>query len=134
MGLWLETSDAPCVYCGHGAPATGAGTAAPPPAAASTSSTRPTSGGMAEDEAAVVAKENGWDAVSTVKLTCDEPSHTPKGKLYTDGKGTFFGADNTGHVGWGFKVWTVKKGNKLHYAGNSVWDGSKWVYRDRGTR
>jgi hypothetical protein len=95
----------------------------------------PTSGGMEEGEGSQIAAQLGWTQVNSTKFTCDEPSHTPKGKVYTNGD-VFYGADNTGHVGWGFKVWTTKKGNMLHYAGNIVWKGTAlgWVYKARGTK
>jgi hypothetical protein len=92
---------------------------------------RPTTGGMSEGDGAVIADLNGW-AQDTTGWRCDEPSHSPKGKVYTDGS-VYYGADNTGHVGWGFKVWTKKKGTMLHYAGNTTWDGEAWAYHDRGT-
>ncbi|HWE57291.1 MAG TPA: hypothetical protein VG435_17425 [Acidimicrobiales bacterium] len=93
---------------------------------------RPTSGGMSEDDAATVARLNGW-RVDDTEWKCSDVNHTPKGRVYTDGK-SYFGADNTGHVGWGFKVWTPKKKGVLDYAGNTVWDGptQKWKYIKRG--
>jgi hypothetical protein len=92
---------------------------------------RPTTGGMSEGDGAVIAELNGW-IQDTTEWRCDEPSHKPKGKVYTDSS-VYYGADNTGHVGWGFKVWTKKKGTMLHYAGNTTWSGTEWVYHDRGT-
>ena len=93
---------------------------------------RPTRGGMQENDAAIIAAQNGWTE-DTTEWGCDEPSHTPKGRVYTDGR-VYYGADNTGHAGWGFKVWSKKKKGVLHYAGNTVWSGAQWVYKDRGTK
>lgn len=92
----------------------------------------PTQGGMAEDEARVFADRFGWEAVSTEDVTCTDPTHTPKGKVYTNGK-VFYGADNTGHAGYGFKVWVREKGNRWKYCGNLVWGGAEWHYNPRGT-
>jgi hypothetical protein len=92
---------------------------------------RPTTGGMVEEEAAKLATLNGWTQVTT-SFTCTDASHTPKGKVYTDGT-SYYGADNTGHVGWGFKVWTKKNKTTLNYAGNETWSGAAWVYHARGT-
>lgn len=92
----------------------------------------PTQGGMAEDEARAFADKFGWEPVSTEDVTCSDPTHTPKGKVYTNGK-AFYGADNTGHAGYGFKVWTREKGNRWKYCGNLVWGGAKWKYNPRGT-
>lgn len=92
---------------------------------------RPTAGGMMEGDAAILAELNGWvEAGKSWK--CDDPSHTPKGKVYTDGN-VYYGADNTGHVGWGFKVWEKKNATTLRYTGNTVWDGNRWHYNSRGT-
>lgn len=92
---------------------------------------RPTTGGMMEVDAAVIAELNGWTE-SGKDWKCSDSSHTPKGKVYTDGT-IYYGADNTGHVGWGFKVWTKKNATTLTYAGNTVWDGADWQYISRGT-
>ncbi len=91
----------------------------------------PTAGGMDETDAKIVAESLGWQLVSK-EFRCSDPGHTPKGKVYSDGS-TYYGADNTGHVGWGFKVWTVKKGTMLDYKGNISWNGKKWVHDARGT-
>jgi hypothetical protein len=93
----------------------------------------PTSGGMAEEEATAFAQEFEWQVVSTIKVTCSDPSHTPKGKVYTNGK-VFYGADNTGHAGYGFKVWERDKGNRWKYKGNLVWTGIEWKHVARGTK
>jgi hypothetical protein len=103
----------------------------PPPSSVEDPENRPTEGGMVEGDAAVIADLNGW-WLDTKKYTCSDKSHAPKGKVYTDGT-SFYGADNTGHVGWGFKVWTRKKGNELQYEGNLVWDGTTWKHIPRGT-
>ena len=92
---------------------------------------RPTSGGMTEGDAAAIAGDNEW-TVDNRSWTCSDRGHTPKGRLYTNGD-SFYGADNTGHVGWGFKVWTKKDKTTLDYAGNLVWSGTAWVHRARGT-
>jgi hypothetical protein len=95
---------------------------------------RPTTGGMVEGDAAIIAEANGWEDVSG-KWSCDDSSHTPKGKVYYDKKtGSYYGADNTGHVGWGFKVWTKKDKTTLSYKGNVVWDGTEWKHISRGTK
>ncbi|MCC2686170.1 MAG: hypothetical protein K0R75_3069 [Paenibacillaceae bacterium] len=95
---------------------------------------RPTTGGMVEGDAAIIAEANGWEDVSG-NWSCDDTSHTPKGKVYYDkSSGSYYGADNTGHVGWGFKVWTKKNKTTLSYKGNVVWDGTEWKYISRGTK
>ncbi len=77
----------------------------------------PAARGMTETDAAEIAAEKGWTLVPNWKYdkTADR-SHKPKGKVYTDGK-SFYGADNTGHVGFAFKKWTGAA-RKLAYAGN----------------
>jgi hypothetical protein len=97
------------------------------------SSNWPTSGGMDETDAKTVAGTLDW-VEDTTNWTCQDKSHTPKGKVYTNGAGAYYGADNTGHVGWGFKVWEVNKGKELKYRGNVTWNGTDWVYRARGTK
>lgn len=92
---------------------------------------RPQEGGMSETEAAIIADENDWDDVSK-EWRCSDRAHTPKGKVYKQGS-NYYGADNTGHVGWGFKVWTKKNHTTLDYAGNLVWDGTGWKHIARGT-
>jgi hypothetical protein len=91
---------------------------------------RPTEGGMAEDDAAKIAELNNWDVVNE-EFTCTDISHSPKGRVYTNNKGAFYGADNTGHVGWGFKVWSKKDKTTLVYQGNLVWTGSEWKHITR---
>ena len=86
--------------------------------------------GMVEGDAETVAGVNGWWETSNA-FRCT--GHNPNGKVYTDGK-QFFGADNTGHSGWGFKVWlNGKKPTIKTYAGNYNWNGANWVHDDRGT-
>jgi hypothetical protein len=92
----------------------------------------PTSGGMVEGDGADVAGVLGWTQDGG-GWKCSDPGHTPKGKVYVDGSGNYFGADNTGHVGWGFKVWLKKNKTTLDYAGNYSWDGAQWVHDARGT-
>ncbi|MFC5452440.1 eCIS core domain-containing protein [Paenibacillus aestuarii] len=95
---------------------------------------RPTSGGMVEGDAAIIAEMNGWGDVSG-DWSCDDPSHTPKGKVYYNrSSNSYYGADNTGHVGWGFKVWSKKNKTTLSYKGNVVWDGTVWKHITRGTK
>lgn len=91
----------------------------------------PTEGGMREDEAAAVAQVNDW-AVDKTNWRCRDVAHTPKGRVYTNGD-VYYGADNTGHVGWGFKIWTRAGGTWLNYRGNLVWDGNGWNVIARGT-
>jgi hypothetical protein len=92
----------------------------------------PTAGGMVEGDGATVAGTLGWTQ-DTGTWSCSDRAHTPKGKVYEDGRGNYFGADNTGHVGWGFKVWLKKNKTTLDYAGNYSWDGTGWVHDARGT-
>jgi hypothetical protein len=83
---------------------------------------RPGEGGMSDGDASQIAQLNGWNEVSNPKrFTCKDPAHSPKGKLFMNAEGVYYGADNTGHVGWGFKMWTGK-GTTLEYKGNLVWD------------
>lgn len=91
---------------------------------------RPTEGGMVEEDAAKLAELNGWTQAGS--FSCSDSSHTPKGKVYTNGT-AYYGADNAGHVGWGFKVWTKKNKTTLDYEGNMVWDGNNWKHIPRGT-
>lgn len=89
--------------------------------------------GMTDDEGAGVAHNKGWIDDDT-KYTCDDDSHTPNGAVFTDGK-NFYGPDNTGHVGWGFKVWIKgNKKNQLMYQGNTYWTGTEWKHDARGTK
>ncbi len=122
----------PCYKCGHtnGAPAPQP--QAPVLAGVADPDNRPTKGGMAEVDAAVIADLNGWQVVYK-NYECSDRKHTPKGRLYTNGKGAYYGADNTGHVGWGFKIWSLKN-DVLQYEGNLVWNGKAWqiVPRYRG--
>ncbi len=90
-----------------------------------------TEGGMREDEAAGVARANNW-TVDNTNWRCRDVAHTPKGRVYTNGD-VYYGADNTGHVGWGFKIWTRDGGTWLRYAGNMVWTGTAWNVIPRGT-
>jgi hypothetical protein len=91
---------------------------------------RPTEGGMAEDDAAKIADLNGWDVVYG-EFTCTDISHSPKGRVYTNNKGAYYGADNTGHVGWGFKIWSKRDKTTLVYQGNLVWTGKEWKHITR---
>jgi hypothetical protein len=93
---------------------------------------RPTRGGMVEEDARTLAAANNW-VLSTQDWQCTDRAHTPKGSVYEAPDGFYYGADKDGHVGWGFKVWTKKDKTTLVYNGNRVWDGTAWVYRDRGT-
>jgi hypothetical protein len=94
---------------------------------------RPTQGGMVEEDARVIADLNGWE-LSNQTFTCTDKSHTPKGNVYySRDNGAYYGADNTGHVGWGFKVWTKIDKTTLKYNGNLVWDGDEWKHISRGT-
>ena len=91
--------------------------------------------GMVEGDGATVAATLGWDAAgSKSDWGCSDPAHSPNGKVYKDGQNNYFGADNTGHVGWGFKVWLKKDNKTLDYAGNYFWNGNAWVHHDRGTK
>ncbi len=92
----------------------------------------PTAGGMNETDAKIVAGVLGWEEDSS-SWACSDPGHTPKGKVYTNGT-VYYGADNTGHVGWGFKVWNKKKKGVLDYKGNISWDGEAWQHDARGTK
>jgi hypothetical protein len=92
---------------------------------------RPTTGGMVEEDATKLAKLNGWE-LSATAWRCSDTSHTPKGKVYTNGT-HYYGADNAGHVGWGFKVWSKKNKTTLDYEGNFVWGGAAWKHLPRGT-
>ncbi|MFQ6026091.1 MAG: DUF4157 domain-containing protein [Dehalococcoidia bacterium] len=76
--------------------------------------------GMTEVDAKELADYHGMEDVSSDKWICpDDKPHTPKGKLYQKGN-RYYGADNTGHVGFCFKIW--KKSGKgkwsLEYLGN----------------
>lgn len=92
----------------------------------------PTEGGMAEDEARAVAQHYGWVEV-TDEFDCTDRAHTPKGRVYVNDEGGYLGADNTGHVGWGFKIWTKVRKGLLRYDGNMTWDGTDWRVNSRGT-
>jgi len=89
--------------------------AAPPATAPASADARKE--GMTETDAREIADARGWTLVD--KWDYDkraDTSHRPKGKVYTDGK-RFYSADNTGHVGFGFKRFTGSaKG--LSYEGN----------------
>jgi len=92
----------------------------------------PTTGGMREDEATIVANYYDWTE-TTESFRCTDPSHTPKGRVYINDQGGYLGADNTGHVGWGFKIWSKVRKGFLKYEGNMVWNGSAWTVNGRGT-
>ncbi len=83
---------------------------------------RPGEGGMTDGDGTIIAVLNGWTEVTNAsKFTCKDIFHTPKGRLFVNDEGVYYGADNTGHVGWGFKMWTAQ-GTQLEYKGNLVWD------------
>jgi hypothetical protein len=80
-------------------------------------------GGMAETDAARLAEHYEWEVATASSWNCPaDRAHTPKGRVYTDGRGNYWGADNTGHVGFGFKYWTgspralVYMGNVRHHS------------------
>jgi hypothetical protein len=90
--------------------------------------------GMVETDAKVIAEQQNWDCLNS-NFSCSDSTHTPKGKLYFDkASNTYYGADNTGHVGWGFKVWQKRDKTTLDYKGNIVWDGARWNHNARGTK
>lgn len=90
-----------------------------------------TEGGMAEDDAMKIANHFGWE-VEYQEFTCSDKKHTPKGRLFYSKKNNcYYGADNSGHVGWGFKVWSKKNKTTLDYQGNLVWNGSNWKHIER---
>jgi hypothetical protein len=64
------------------------------------------SGGMTETEAAQFAAAHDWFLLTgwSYNKKADQ-SHSPKGKVYTDGKNSAWSADNTGHVGKGWKYY-----------------------------
>jgi hypothetical protein len=74
-------------------------------------------GGMDETDAARLAEHYGWEVATSPEWTCKDRKHTPKGRVYTDGDGNYWGADNTGHVGFGFKMW-IGSPRDLTYMGN----------------
>lgn len=86
--------------------------------------------GMSEDEARQLADYHGMDDVSNSKWTCSDKSHSPKGKVYKLGS-CYYGADNTGHVGFCFKIWTKAKKGKwmLDYEGNITHNLKKIISR-----
>lgn len=89
--------------------------AAPPAAAPARADVRKE--GMTETDAREIADARGWTLVE--KWDYDkraDTSHRPKGKVYTDGE-RFFSADNTGHVGFGFKRFSGSA-KSLSYEGN----------------
>ncbi|WP_197286121.1 eCIS core domain-containing protein [Paenibacillus sp. FJAT-27812] len=95
---------------------------------------RPTSGGMVEGDAATIADLNEWEE-DTAEYDCTDRAHSPKGKVYYDSRTKrYYGADNTGHVGWGFKIWVKKDKTTLIYKGNLIWSGTEWVENARGTK
>lgn len=75
--------------------------------------------GMSEDEARQLADYHDMEDISSSKWTCSDKPHSPKGKVYKLGSG-YYGADNTGHVGFCFKIWSKAKKGKwtLDYEGN----------------
>jgi hypothetical protein len=89
--------------------------------------------GMIEGDATIIAEKQGWDCVANTFI-CSDLAHSPKGKLYLSQEGVYYGADNTGHVGWGFKVWTKKDKTTLNYNGNIIWTGQEWQHKLRGTK
>lgn len=78
---------------------------------------------MTDGDAAAAAKANGWALVAgpfVMEKTQSEAGkkHAPKGKVFTDGSGNFWGADNTMHAtGAHWKYWTGTK-KALVYKGN----------------
>jgi hypothetical protein len=74
-------------------------------------------GGMSETDAGDLAEYYEWDVATASEWSCKDRSHTPKGRVYTDGKGNYWGADNTGHAGFAFKYWTGSP-KDLTYRGN----------------
>ncbi len=92
----------------------------------------PTAGGMVEEDARAVARHYGWVEV-TESFECTDRAHTPKGRVYMNDEGGYLGADNTGHVGWGFKIWTKVRKGWLKYEGNMTWNGRDWTVNRRGT-
>lgn len=59
--------------------------------------------------------------------------HTPKGDVYWDNeRKRYFGADNAGHVGFGFKVWSGAE-NDLKYLGNAPHNNPDAIV-ERGTQ
>ena len=92
----------------------------------------PTAGGMVEGDGATLANHFGWTEDNS-SWKCSDSSHTPKGKVYIDGNKNYYGADNTGHVGWGFKIWHKKNKTTLDYVGNYSWNGVAWGHDARGT-
>ena len=93
-------------------------------------------GGMSETECEKIANYFHWKKIEkATKFSCTDKPHTPKGNLYIDSNGIYFGADNIGHAGFGFKVW--EKGtskNELLYRGNYVIRNHQWIYDDRNTK
>ena len=77
---------------------------------------------MVEEDAKVIADLNGWGLVNQ-DFTCRDRAHTPKGRVYLNSDtGAYYGADNTGHVGWGFKVW--EKWNKTTWTTRATSSGT----------
>jgi hypothetical protein len=86
--------------------------------------------GMAEDEARVLAEFHGMEDVSDDRWVCSDRPHSPKGRVYQLGN-RYYGADNTGHVGFSFKIWSkAKKGAwTLDYLGNITHNLNTFIAR-----
>jgi hypothetical protein len=90
-------------------------------------------GGMQEGDATRLAEYYEWEVATASEWICKaDPSHTPKGRVFTDRNGNYWGADNTGHVGFGFKFWTGSP-RKLTYMGN-VRHHSPFTVIERGAQ
>lgn len=93
---------------------------------------------LTDAEAAELAQAHGWEEVSgqlemNKKQTQAGKSHAPKGRVFTDGKGNFWGADNSMHAtGAVWKYWTGKPKN-LTYKGN-VTDADPTTPVERGAQ
>ena len=113
-------------------------TAVPEPVAAASSSAVAKDERMTDDVAAKVAATNGWTAVSGqvgMDKRQDEAGkkHAPKGRVFTDGKGNFWGADNTMHAsGAHWKYWTGSQ-KSLVYKGN-VTNDAPYTPVERGAQ
>ena len=76
-------------------------------------------GGMDDTDAQTLANFYGWERKTSSNWFCpSDKSHTPKGAVFYDAtRDRYFGGDNSGHVGFCFKVWSGSKENNLTYLG-----------------
>ncbi|MDB4286141.1 DUF4157 domain-containing protein [bacterium] len=77
---------------------------------------------MTEVDAKRLANYFGLQDVSNTKWSCPDQTHSPQGKVYYSKKTkTYYGADMTGNMGFGFNVWVPSAKGKwvLDYVGNT---------------